>query len=219
MLIVVCLLRTSYLRGFSRLCQGESVDTRLKIPYCRGMLILYNSTENPQKTAALKEEFDVVMPADKIISSSTQSGVAEQPRDDQVIVGARNRAMHMNDSIPTDQHIYLGAGLESGLMSPHRDAIYTQTCCAICLLDPELETPQKWIYGFSSGFTIPERIMQHVKLGLDLSQATRMAGYTMSKKIGNGEGLIGILSGGRVTRRDQLREAVRNALFNLDALL
>lgn len=183
------------------------------------MLILYNSTENPQKTAALKEEFDVVMPADKIISSSTQSGVAEQPCDGQVIVGARNRAMHMSVSIPTDQHIYLGAGLESGLMNPSPYTCYTQTCCAICLLVPGHKVPGRWIYGFSSGFTIPARISLHVKKGLDLSQATRMAGYTMSEKIGNEEGLIGILSGGRVTRRDQLREAVRNALFNLKELL
>lgn len=194
------------------------------------MLILHIGSENPQKIAAAKEEFDIIMPGGKVIAVNAASGVGDQPQSlSEVIEGARGRAknsvcMIQDIDVPG---INLGVGLESGLAGvqavTHVEALFTITCCAIhrSKLDrnfPEQARPN-WIYGYSSAFTIPEKIMFHVKKGLDLSQATKMAGYTVSANIGNEEGLIGILSDGRVTRKDQLREAVRNALFQLDTLL
>lgn len=184
------------------------------------MLFVHIGSLNPQKVAAAKEAFRDITYVDRFDICDAASGVQAQPKSlEDVVSGAMNRARHAIDPMPKDSATHLGVGLESGLVVPYGipEAGFTVTCCAIAR--KSAMGSLGYIYGYSSGFTIPPRIMQHVKMGHDLSQATRMAGYTVSEKIGNAEGLIGILSDGRIDRRGQLKEAVRNALFHVHTLL
>ena len=51
--------------------------------------------------------------------------------------------------------------------------------------------------------------------GLELDPAVRQAGLTDNERIGYSQGIIGILSGGRVTRLDYSRPAVSMALVGM----
>lgn len=193
--------------------------------YLRPMLTIHVGSNNPQKFSGVKDEFLIVTDAVRAFHArNVPSDVPDQPKFDEVILGAENRAERAAAFGTGQEGRHLGVGLESGLfgrLQGGRPLLYSQTICAIHLLDEgkPVDDPSRWIYGTSSGFTVPERIMHHIRLGHDLEQATRLAGYTESHKIGSEEGVIGILSEGRVTRRTQLREAVRNALFHIRELL
>ena len=48
---------------------------------------------------------------------------------------------------------------------------------------------------------------------MDLSQASNAAGLTQNPNLGQAEGLIGILSRGRITRQDYTEQAVMMSLM------
>ena len=55
--------------------------------------------------------------------------------------------------------------------------------------------------GFSCAFEIPPRIAKFVvEDGMDLAQACNAAGLSSNPALGEAEGCIGVLSGGRVDR-------------------
>eukprot|EP00964_Phaeocystis_antarctica_P009649 scaffold5254_cov52-Phaeocystis_antarctica.AAC.2 len=49
--------------------------------------------------------------------------------------------------------------------------------------------------------------------GMDMAQASNAAGISQDPKLGEGEGLIGVLSRGRVRRLEYTVGAITNALF------
>jgi non-canonical (house-cleaning) NTP pyrophosphatase len=55
-----------------------------------------------------------------------------------------------------------------------------------------------------------------VKEGLDMSQAINKAGLTKNKDIGSAEGAIGILTKGRMDRKEYTKQALRTALIHLE---
>ena len=71
-------------------------------------------------------------------------------------------------------------------------------------------------YGTSSAFEYPEEITDLVKgRGLDISEALGAAGYTNNPAIGSSEGAIGILSEGRLVRKDYTKQALCAAFIHL----
>ena len=75
-------------------------------------------------------------------------------------------------------------------------------------------------YGTSSSFEYPQEISDLVRArGLDVSDALGAAGYTGNSQIGSAEGAIGILSGGRLVRKDYSRQAVEAAFIHLDKFM
>ena len=99
-----------------------------------------------------------------------------------------------------------GIGIESGL---YRDGttgkILDVHYCAV------VDRYSRITVGTSSGFEIPQKIVQNVKEGLTESQAFRKV-YGVSDP-GTTSGLVGIQSGERVTRSELITEAVRNAFM------
>merc|ERR1740122_384600 len=69
--------------------------------------------------------------------------------------------------------------------------------------------------GLSCAFQIPDKIMKFVLQGQDLTQASNSAGITSKADLGEREGLIGILSNGRITRQAYTEQGVRTALFGI----
>jgi len=52
--------------------------------------------------------------------------------------------------------------------------------------------------------------------GLDMTQASNRAGLSTNPKLGSAEGLIGILTKGRITRKDYTKHALIMALAQIE---
>lgn len=166
-------------------------------------------SKNPQKIEAVKEilkEYPILENAE-IIGQEASSGVSEQPKSlDETMQGSINRAKacfhDCNYSI----------GLESGLMKvPNtKTGLMDVTSCAIF--------DGKTIHlGLSSAFEYPIEVTKLVlNEGLDINQAFHKLGLTYNPKIGSSEGAIGMLTKGRLKRKEYTQQALRTALIHLE---
>ena len=143
-----------------------------------------------------------------IEGTETDSRISVQPKSlDETIGGAMNRARGaFNDC---DYSI----GLESGLMHvPNTKSGYMDVCvCAIY-------DGKEFHLGLSSAWEFPDKSITDlmIKDGLDMSQAINKAGLTKNPSIGSDEGAIGILTKGRVDRKEYTKQALRMALIHLE---
>ncbi len=97
-------------------------------------------------------------------------------------------------------------GIESGLFS--MEGTYFDVCVVSAYDGREHHL------GLSCAFQIPPRILSNVlDHGMDLSQASNAAGITKDPKLGEHQGLIGILSHGRLSRLSYTETAVHTALL------
>lgn len=135
------------------------------------------------------------------------SGVPDQPKTlNETVQGAMNRAKG------AFKECDYSFGLESGLMAvPNTKSGFMDVCvCAIYDGD-------EYHLGLSSAWEAPKQVMEHMlKDGLDMNQAALKAGFTKDPKIGSAEGLVGIMTKGRLTRKEYTKEAVRTALIHLE---
>ncbi len=172
------------------------------------MSMINIASVNPAKIEAVKEvleDYAFLHPLDlKYLVVS--SGVSEQPIGlGQISMGARFRAE--NSFSNCDYSI----GLESGLINIPYSGLFADMC-ACSVYDGE-----RHYIGFSEGFRIPDNIVKIVlEENLDLSEATKKAGLTNEEKIGNGKGIINILSGGRFLREEQIKRSLQMALIELE---
>ncbi len=166
-------------------------------------------SKNKIKVEALKE---IIQNYEKlknavIISKETTSGVVDQPKSlEETIKGAINRAKRIFKDCD------YSFGIESGLMQiSQTESGYMDVCvCAIY-------NGEKIYLGFSSAWEVPSLIMQFIiEEDLNMSEAALKAGLTKSLNIGSEEGLIGILSKGKLTRKEYTKEALRTALIQLE---
>jgi inosine/xanthosine triphosphatase len=172
------------------------------------MLIRVGSN-NPIKVQAVKEiclEYPILKVA-KVFSINIESIVSEQPKSlEESVIGAINRAVR------AQKDFNFGFGIESGLMIvPATKSGYMDVCvCAIY-------DGTRYHLGLSSAFECPPAAIKLViEKDLDLNQACYKLGITRKKKLGSEEGLIGLLTNGRVMRLDYTKQAVRNALIHLE---
>ena len=103
-------------------------------------------------------------------------------------------------------------GIESGLMAvPHSKSGYMEiTACAIY-------DGKNFHLGLSSAFEWPKKVADLIiNKGLDGSQAVKLAGLTTHEKIGKAEGVISILTKGRLNRKEYTKQAVVMALTHLE---
>ena len=71
--------------------------------------------------------------------------------------------------------------------------------------------------GLSSAFEYPKEVTKLVfKEGLDINQAFYKVGLTKNQKVGSSEGAIGILTKGRVPRKEHPKQAISMALIHLE---
>jgi inosine/xanthosine triphosphatase len=138
----------------------------------------------------------------------THSGVSNQPKTLlETITGARNRA----ESVFADAEYAIG--IESGLMEvPHSKSGFMDICvCAIF-------DGKDFHLGISSAWEFPDPRVTALMIeeGLDMSQAINKAGLTTNPNIGMEEGAIGILTKGRIDRKEYTKQALRTALIHLE---
>jgi len=172
-------------------------------------LIIAVGSKNPIKIGAVAEAAALYasLAEAKIIGMEVSSDVSEQPKDiTETIHGAIKRAMKSYNS--SKDHA-LGVGLESGLQNfPYTGLMELSVCC--------IYDGQRYHFGFSPAFRCPKDIQKLMeKHQLNLSEASYRAGYTNNRQLGMSEGLVGILTQGKKTRKEYTRDAVIMALIKV----
>ena len=172
-------------------------------------MIINIASHNPTKIDALREiirDYDNLNLA-AVIDVDGFSRVSEQPITlEETILGAINRAREAFKDCD------YSVGLESGLMAvPYTQSGYMDVCaCAIF-------DGHNYYLGLSSAWEPPAKIVQYIiQEGLDMNEAAFKAGLTPNKKVGSAEGLVGIVTKGKLSRKEYTKEAIRMALIHLD---
>jgi inosine/xanthosine triphosphatase len=175
------------------------------------MLVVVGS-KNEVKIHAVKETlteyplFEWV----KILWVDVSSWVSPQPKTlKETLQGAMNRA---KSAFESQENSYCGIGLESGLMEvPYTKTGFMDTsACAIY----DWTTFHLWL---SSAFEYPIEVTKLVfEKGIDITQAFNATGLSKNEKLGSAEGAIGLLTQGRVTRKDYTRQSITMALIHLE---
>ena len=167
------------------------------------------ASKNPVKVDAVREvisQYQFLADAE-ISSVAVTSGVSEQPKSlDEIVRGAVNRAKH------AFQYCDYSFGIESGLM----EVPYTKTglmdACACVIYDGK----QTHI-GLSCAFECPPDVIKAVlREGCDLDSAFLKTGLTSNPKIGKSDGAIGLLTKGRMTRKEYTKQAIMMALVQVE---
>ncbi|MCG8470673.1 MAG: inosine/xanthosine triphosphatase [Desulfobacterales bacterium] len=169
-------------------------------------------SENPNKQEAVKRAF-AGFPKFKgaeYLSYKAASGVSDQPLGyEETLMGADNRAREAFFS----GKVTLGVGLESGLVEVPGSTTGHMNLTACSLFDGE-----HFFRGVGPGFELPEIVCEMVVKGQqELDEAVHRAGLSDNTRIGYAQGIIGVLSGGAVTREDYMVPSVTMALVALCA--
>lgn len=146
----------------------------------------------------------------RIVALSVPSHVSEQPLTlEETIQGAKNRALGAFSACEGCTYSF---GMESGLM----EAQGTQTgflCISVCCIF----TGTVYLTGLSTGFEVPPQILQFIlEKNKDMTQACLELGISANSALGSEEGLIGILTRGRVDRKQFTKESVASAILQLE---
>lgn len=169
-------------------------------------------TKNQAKIQALQESLEEVQCFDdfEIHSFAVSSGVSEQPLSlEETISGAKNRATaSFLLPVPTPDY---GFGIESGLIKAPGTRTGFLNICVCCIYNGD-----EYYTGCSTGFEVPFPILQRViEDTLDLSQACIASGISSNQRIGEEEGLIGILTKGKINRQEYTKQCIHAALLQI----
>jgi pantetheine-phosphate adenylyltransferase len=148
---------------------------------------LKNALKGIMKNFQVDVESDYTLSTDQPIGSDTVSLAAQRAR---VSLGNRD----------------YGVGIESGIFVERISSMsFDFHVCAV------IDRYSRITFGFSSGFQVPDNIVELVKEGYSESLAfQKLHGV---EYIGKREGIIGILSRDQVNRSDLIIESVRNAFL------
>jgi len=167
------------------------------------------ASKNPIKIRAVEEvikDYDFLSKA-KINSTESSSEVSKEPKSlEETVSGAMNRA---RNSFKTCDYSF---GIESGLMQVPYTKTGEMDVCVCAIYDG-----RNYHLGLSCAFEFPPKVIEliHTK-GLDANEAFFKCRLTDKEKIGAEEGAIGLLTKGKVTRKDYTKQAIKMALIQLE---
>ncbi len=166
-------------------------------------------SRNPAKVEAVRDVMKDYprLAAAEVVGTEVASGVSDQPKSlDDTVAGAIARAKGAFADCD------YAVGIESGFMAvPQARTGYLEFSVA-AIWDGD-----RAHLGFSPAFECPDEVMRLVlEEGCDLSTACFRAGVASDPEIGRKQGIIGVLTKGRMTRKDYTTYALRLALIHLD---
>jgi len=172
-------------------------------------IIIHVGSKNTIKINAVKEilhDYLYLKDAD-IITAESLSEVSDQPKSlEETVKGAMNRAKNVF------QNCDYSFGIESGLMAVPGTKTGHMDVCVCAIFDGK-----EYHLGLSSAWEAPKEVANYMlNEGLDMNDAAYKAGFTKNRRIGSAEGLIGIMTKGRLTRKEYTKEAIRTALIHVD---
>jgi inosine/xanthosine triphosphatase len=165
----------------------------------RPLKIKVGST-NPTKVKAVREvfldlyskQFDV-----KVEGVEVDPGVGAEPWDEEVVKGAKNRALAAIGKAD------FGVGIEAGLFRSYGEVLGVQYCV---IVDKE----GTMTVGHGPGFKFPPKVLKDIEKGKTVSEA--MGKITGIKEIGRKKGAVHHLTRGRLDRTELTRSAVLMAM-------
>ena len=146
----------------------------------------------------------------QVIACQVLSEVSAQPLSlEETIRGAKNRA---RNAFTTSGVCKYAFGVESGLFeAPGTQSGFLEAC--ICAIYDGVG----YQIGLSCGFEVPRQVLELVvQKKMDLTQACNDSGISFDPKLGAGEGLIGILTKGRINRKKYIKQCMMTALVQLE---
>ena len=164
---------------------------------------------NNVKVGAVREairDYDFLSNAE-VFGIDVRSEISEQPKSvDETIRGAMNRARN------AFRGCNYSVGLEDGLMQVPNTKTNYMNICACAIYDG-----QNYHIGLSSAFEYPHEVTKLVfDEGLDINQAFHKVGLTKNLNVGSAEGAIGILTHGRLLRKEYTKQAITMALIHVE---
>ncbi len=144
-------------------------------------------SSNPVKNEAVLNVFSRVFSSVEVITQKVDSGVPAQPRDEEVVLGARQRAER---SLALIKNAQFGVGIESGLFHLYGATLDIQVCS---IFDGVRHTS-----GTSPGFTYPPGVLNEIAAGREVGHI--MADISGIPQIGRKVGAVGYLSKGLIDR-------------------
>lgn len=172
-------------------------------------MIINVGSKNPVKVDAVREmitDYPLLCDAN-VIGIEVPSLVGDQPMTlEATIDGAVNRAR------AAFQNCVYSFGIESGIFPvPYAKTGYMDVCACVIYDGAQLHM------GLSSLFEHPRPVTELiVTRGLDASRAWKEAGLTDHEYIGYAQGSIGMLTNGRLPRKEYTKQAIRNALIHIE---
>ncbi|MBI2546639.1 inosine/xanthosine triphosphatase [Candidatus Woesearchaeota archaeon] len=167
------------------------------------MKVIVGST-NPNKVRAVKDAFSKYFEA-SVQGTEVDSGVSKQPLSmKEIVQGAKNRAMKAYS-----KEFDYSVGLEAGLfVFPEAKTHYLDvTCCAIF-------DGKDFFIGLGPAFEYPDKILQKILTeGKEASDAADEA--FGSTNIKHKEGIVGMVTKGRVKRNEFVEASVMMALSRI----
>lgn len=166
-------------------------------------------SKNKNKVDAVKElmpDYDFLSDS-KVTSIEVSSDFNGQPKTlDETVQGAINRAKKAFKDCD------LSFGIEDGLMNVSETKSGYMNVCVCAIFDG------KQIHlGTSSGFEYPVSVTKLVfDEGIEIDEAMFKAGVTKNKRIGYSDGVIGLMTKGRLNRKDYTKQAIVSALIHLE---
>ncbi len=161
------------------------------------------ATDSPEKIKGIKLAFSRLFNLKEseivVLHQSVDSGVPEQPFDDETYLGAQNRVKALISSEDTDADYYVSceAGIESCM------GIYFNVQ-VVCIFDKEA---RKFVFGKSAGWQVPSEDIEVIKeINLD--------SYLRRKGISRIEELLG----NEHSRASAVAQATEFALASLTKL-
>jgi len=168
------------------------------------------ASKNPIKIEAVREIIkkykDLVN--FQVDGIETNSGVSKQPKSlEETVRGAINRAI----TVFNNNYIY-SFGIESGLMIVPQTKTGSMDFCACAIYDGI-----NYNLGLSCAFEFPIKVIKMIhNKEIDANEAFYRCGLTSDKKIGSCIGAIGLLTKGRINRKDYTKQSIQMALIQLE---
>jgi len=180
----------------SRILKNEiDSDGRLLVP-----LRISVGSENPVKIEAVRRVFRPLYGLLEVEGFEVETGVAKQPRSDEVLLGAINRA---KEAIGNS---HLGIGIEAGLFwNEVLEWYFDIQFCAI------VDSNGRITVGHGPGFWYPPDVIDKVEKGASVDEA--MFNITGIESIGHRMGSVGYLSKELMNRTALTEQAIIAALI------
>lgn len=175
----------------TRILRGE-IDKEGRL---LGPLRVNVGSANEVKISAVESVLKQLYGAIEINAVGVPSDVPEQPKNEEVLRGAINRAR------AAIQNAHLGIGIEAGLF--WHDALQSYIDVQFCAI---VDSMGRVTVGHGPGFCYPPAVIEKVRKGKTVGEA--MHELTGIKSIGRKSGAVGYLSRGLIDRKELTEMAV-----------
>lgn len=161
------------------------------------------ASKNPAKIDATKEVFKGKFADIDFLNVDVSSEVSSQPIGlDETVRGAKNRAKNSFNDCD------ISVGIESGVISPDESRYMIITACV-------LFDGNNYYIGLSHGFCLPIDVSDLMKQqSIDVDLAVHKVGLSDDPRTGYKEGIIGIMTNGKLTRKEYTKSAIQMALVD-----